>query len=155
LPIDDFVRSIQRRRVVERDVSSDIDAELGGVLNLLKDIRGLQKRFRWDTATVEAGAPQLVDFDDYGVEPELCGADGRHVAARPPTDEDDVECLAVPRAVLLICHANCALFPITDSCVRIDRRVAEFRAGVGTNDREYTTGPAPLPPIPVVIAARD
>src|SRR5829696_6265661 len=64
---------------------------------------------------MEAGAPQLVDLDDRGVESELSGTDGRHVAAGPPTDEDDVKRLTIPRGVLLICHTNCSLFPLTAS----------------------------------------
>ena len=57
LSVDDLVRPIQRRGVVERDVSGDVDAELRRVLDLLEDVRRLQKRLGRDTATVEAGAP--------------------------------------------------------------------------------------------------
>ena len=54
-------------------------------------LSALQECFRWDTADVEADATELVLLDDGGFETELCGADGRFVAARARADNYDVE----------------------------------------------------------------
>jgi hypothetical protein len=58
---------------------------------VMERVGSMDDRLRRDAADVEAGAAQptlaAVLFDQDRVEPELAGADGRHVAAGPAADD--------------------------------------------------------------------
>ena len=61
------------------------------VPRLLVGFGGMQQGFGGDAADVEAGAPIRCPFLDHRhLEPELCRADGAHVAAGPGADNDQV-----------------------------------------------------------------
>jgi hypothetical protein len=51
---------------------------------------GMDDGLRRNAAANEAGAAELVGFDQRGIEPQLAGADRRHIAARPTADDEDL-----------------------------------------------------------------
>jgi hypothetical protein len=84
---------IERLRavVVEGDLTADVDAELGGALDVVEDAGRLEEGLGGDAATVETGAAELELLDDGDLETELGGADGGDVAAGAAAEDDEVE----------------------------------------------------------------
>ena len=61
-------------------------------MGLLEQLGGVQQRLGRDAADVEAGAAQrLAALDAGGLQPQLGGADRRHIAAGTGADHDQVE----------------------------------------------------------------
>src|SRR5262249_7677477 len=52
---------------------------------------GAQQRLCRNAAPVQADAAEIITFDDRSLEAKLRRADGRDIAARTRTDDDDVE----------------------------------------------------------------
>ena len=109
--------------------SQDVAVELGGP----------EQRLGGDAAAVEAGAAQaLVLLDERRLQPELPGADGRHVPARARTDDHHVERLSHgPPPCTDECAAADSLrpTPIKESCaVRPLLNSVQSTAAVPTPD---------------------
>ncbi len=66
-------------------------AKLVGGLHQVEDFRGTQERLGRDTAPIEADAAQRLALDNRGLQPKLAGPDRGDIAARPGTDDDEVE----------------------------------------------------------------
>ena len=78
------------------------DAPVGGVLHDLQGVRVLEQRLGRNAPPQQAGAAQgLLAFHDGRLEAQLRRADGRHVAAGPGANHDEVESLGHVDSVLL------------------------------------------------------
>ena len=86
---DPFLRS-QDLRVVDARVFA-LEAFVGGVLEALPDIGGVEEGFGGDATDVQAGAAELgVLFDDGGFQAVLAGPDGSGIASRPAANDDQI-----------------------------------------------------------------
>ena len=82
---------------VEGHVALDLDAELGGVLDVVEPLDAGDEGLAGDAAPVEAGAAEVLLLDHDDLRAELGGADRRHVAAGAGADHDKVRIEAVVR----------------------------------------------------------
>ncbi len=89
LPVGDLARARDDARVVDAQVVGE-DAASGAALHLREERRVGEDRLRRNAAPVAAHAAGPVALDDRGAQPELRGADGRHVAARAGAEDDQV-----------------------------------------------------------------
>src|SRR5439155_11675790 len=71
------------------------DAKVLGALDLLEQVRRDDPGLGGNAAPVETGAAQLVLLDHRGLEAELRGPDGGHVAAGAGADDDEIEVLGI------------------------------------------------------------
>lgn len=67
-----------------------VDAVLAAVAGQVGDLGGTQHRLGRDAPAVQAGAADLVAFDDGDGETEVGGAQNARVPAAAPADDDDV-----------------------------------------------------------------
>src|SRR5215210_8094117 len=90
-PLHDLVAPGGDLRVVDPGFAGDVDAVIGGVTDALREPGRFEQRLGRDAAAVEARPADLVLVDERDLQPQLRGAEGRRVAARPGTEHDDVE----------------------------------------------------------------
>ena len=88
--IDDCSLPLLRNRPVESDRVGD-EAELGAALGEAVQLGGLEQRLGRDAATHEARAAEPVLLDDRRLRAELSGTQGGDVAARPATEDHNIE----------------------------------------------------------------
>ena len=87
--VGDAARALHHRRDVERHVLRG-EAKILGVQHGVIDVGGAEQRLGRDAAPVRADAAEIGFFHDRGLQPELRGADGGDIAARPRADDDHV-----------------------------------------------------------------
>ena len=73
-----------------------LDAEVGAVLDVTLDRRGLEKRLGRDASPVQTGTTERVLLDQGDLETGRGGVERSGVAARPATDDDDIERITHP-----------------------------------------------------------
>ena len=82
------------------DRAFELQAVILGVFGEMQDFRRAQQRLGRDAAPVEADAAQMLALDDGGLQPQLRGADRRHIAAGAGADDDDV---------IGVCHGSASV----------------------------------------------
>ena len=88
---DDAVLPRHHRAEVELDAAHVDAVRAEPVACLVKELARVEQRLRRDAADVEArAAERFVLLDTRDAHAELRGPDGRHVAARPRADDDEV-----------------------------------------------------------------
>src|ERR1035437_4603231 len=95
---DHGVAAPRRHPVVEGHLAGG-DTEAMTLADLVEQGRALQQRLGGDAAAVEARAAHLVGLHHGCPKTQLAGPDGGHVAARAPTQDDDVKSLRHGRSI--------------------------------------------------------
>ncbi len=85
-----LARALQHDLEIERRRAWHDDAEARRFADLVEDLGRAQQRLGRDAAPVETDAAEVRLLDDGRAHAELRRANGRHVAARPAADDDDV-----------------------------------------------------------------
>ncbi len=115
-------------------LSARADAGEHVVLGPVVRLGGADERLRGNAADVDAGAAEHARVDDGRGGAEVGGADGRGEAGRAATDDEQVEALAVPRALWSVgIHRTAADDPVLlgqrrGQGVRADRRLCDHAA---------------------------
>ena len=89
----DLARALDDLGEIEAEILAG-KAELVQPVQQVPDLGGAQQRLGRDAAPVQADAAEILALDDRGLEAELGAADRADIAARPASDDDDIECFS-------------------------------------------------------------
>ncbi len=88
---DDLRLALLHDGPIHRRIAYVLDAELGGIPEMVEDLGAVEQGLRRDAADVQARSAELVVLLDQGrFESVLAGADRRRVAGRSTADDGNV-----------------------------------------------------------------
>ena len=102
--VDHTLLALEDRRPIDLH-SVGLDAERGGTLNLMSQLRGMEERLGGNAAAMQAGSAYLLFLDDRDLEPQLGSPNSTDISGGAAADDGYVK--------RLIGHTN-RLYPATD-----------------------------------------
>ena len=69
---------------------SDLDAVIGGMLDVFKDLSAFEKGLGRNTAPIQADSTQGFPFNNGSFEAKLRGPDGGNITARTTSDNNEI-----------------------------------------------------------------
>ncbi len=66
-------------------------AKVTGMADEMSHFGGSQQRLGRDTAPIETDATQMLALNQRRLQPQLCRANGSHIATRPTTHDDQIK----------------------------------------------------------------